>query len=263
MAISEFGSEFLHTRNLDTPSLARKRVLLVGCGAVGGYVAQALARLGAGAQGGELKLVDPEYLEADNVGRHWLGVSSLFLPKAHAVARELRRQFPESSFVAEAADIRDLPNPFQTDLIIDATGIEAISEMLNALHCQGKRREKVPVLYVWVLGNGAAVQGLWVDAPKYGCYRCLRQPKGSQYRQERFPTLKAPTVFRAAGCGQYRPYAVSAPMNASALATEFIVDWLGGNVSPRFRSVLRVRAPVRKQKDQDFDPLHGCAACSK
>lgn len=263
MAINEFGAEFLHTRNLDTPSLAGKRVLLVGCGAVGGYLAQALARLGAGARGGELKLVDPEPLEADNVGRHWLGMSSLFLPKANAIAAELSRQFPESRFLPEPGDIRELADPFKTDLIVDATGIEAISEALNALHCHRNRREKVPVLYVWVLGNGAAVQGLWVDSPEYGCYRCLRLPRGSQYRQERFPVLNEAPVFRAAGCGHYRPYAVSAPMNAAALATEFVVDWLGGDVSSRFRSVLREGADVRKQKNQNFASLRGCPACSK
>jgi len=263
MAIGEFGAEFLHTRNLDTPSVAGKRVLLVGCGAVGGYVAQALARLGAGARGGELKLVDPEPLEADNVGRHWLGMSSLFLHKANAIAAELSRQFPESRFVSEPGDVRELANPFKTDLIVDATGIEAISEVLNALHCRGNRRERVPLLYVWVLGNGAAVQGLWVDSTEYGCYRCLRLPRGSQYRQERFPVLNEAPVFRAAGCGHYRPYAVSAPMNAAALATEFVVDWLGGDVSPRFRSVLREGADVRKQKNQNFAPLTGCPACSK
>jgi hypothetical protein len=263
MAISEFGAEFLHSRNLESPSLAGKRVLLVGCGAVGGYIAQALARLGAGAQGGELRLVDPEPLEADNVGRHWLGMSSLFLSKSHAIAAELGRQFPESHFLPECVDVRELPHLFQTDLVVDATGIEAISELINALHGQRKHREKVPALYVWVLGNGEAVQALWVDVPEYGCYRCLRQPRGSQYRQDRFPVLNRAPTLRAAGCGHYRPYAVSAPMSAAALATELIVDWLGGNVSPRFRSVLRDGADVRKQKNQNFGPLNGCPACAK
>lgn len=263
MAISEFGAEFLHTRNLETPSLAGKRVLLVGCGAVGGYVAQALARLGAGAKGGELKLVDPEPLEPGNVGRHSLGMSSLFVNKAQATATELAHQFPESQFVPEGVDIRELSDVFRHELIIDATGIEAISELLNAMHCQNRRRDRVPILYVWVLGNGAAVQSLWVDSLKYACYRCLRLPRGTQYRQDRYPILKGRPVFRSSGCSQYRPYAVSAPMNAAALAAELVVDWLGGDVSPRFRSVLREGANVRRQRNLNPDRLNGCPACSK
>jgi len=51
----------------------------------------------------------------------------------------------------------------------------------------------------------------------------LRLPKGSQYRQDRLQFLNESTVFRAAGCGHYRPYAFSAPMNAAALATELVV----------------------------------------
>lgn len=262
MSISEFGSAYLHSRNLDTPSLAGKRVVQIGCGAIGGYLAQALAKMGAGACGGELKLVDPASLEAENVGRHWLGMSSIFLPKAIGVASELAEQFPESRFVPEEGDIRRSSDPFKADLVIDATGIEAVSEVLNSMHCRGTRR-RVPALYVWVAGNGAAVQGLWVDSPEHGCYRCLRVPKGARYREERFPVLNDAPRFRTAGCGHYLPYAVSAPMNAAALAIEFIVDWLAGDVSPRFRSALRIGADVRKQKNQNIPPVNACPACSR
>ena len=88
LSLSEFGTDFIYARNLGTSTLAAKRVTLIGNGSVGGYMAQALARLGAGALGGRLRLVDPETLAPENVGRHWLGMSSLFLPKSEAVAAE-------------------------------------------------------------------------------------------------------------------------------------------------------------------------------
>ena len=261
MTLTEFGTDFIHARNLKSPTLAGKRVHIVGCGAIGGYLAQSLARLGAGSLGGVLKIVDPEILEPDNVGRHWLGMSSLFLPKSQAVVAELSRQFPESKFVSEVMDVRETRGLFDADLIVDATGIEALSEALNASYCGRDRSKTAPILYVWVLGNGEAVQTLWVDSDKFGCYRCLRQPKGSQYRQERFPILTTEPTLVAGGCGEYRPYAVSAPMTAAALATDAIVDWLGGNPSPRLRISCREGAAVRHQKNLNMTPLRDCPAC--
>jgi hypothetical protein len=263
MTLMEFGTDFLHARNLDSPTLAGKRIYLVGCGAVGSYLAQSLARLGAGSLGGVLRLIDPEILEPDNVGRHWLGMSSLFLPKAQAIASQLNLQFPESTFLSEITDVRNVRGLFDANLVIDATGIEALSEVINATHCEKDRAKASPILHVWVLGNGEAVQGLWVDSAKFGCYRCLRLPKGSQYRQERFPVLTCEPIMRMAGCSEYRPYAVSAPMSAAVLATEFVVDWLTGDPSPRFRTYAREGSAVRKQKNQNFDPVRGCPACAR
>ncbi len=263
MTLMQVGADFLHARNLNVPTLAGKKIQLIGCGSVGSYLAQALARLGAGAHGGMLRLADPQIVETDNVGRHWLGMSSLFLPKALAVAAELQKQFPSSQFSSQVVDARDVRGLFDADLIVDATGIEPLSEVINALHCERDRTKAAPVLHVWVAGNGDAVQGLWVDSPKFGCYRCLRLPRGSQYRQERFPVLTREPELRRVGCSEYRPYAVSAPMNAAALATEFVVDWLSGNPSPRFRTHAREGADTRKQKNQDFEPLTSCPACDQ
>jgi hypothetical protein len=262
MVLSQFGSDFIHARNLNLPTLAGKRVTLIGCGSVGGYLAQALARLGAGSDGGKLRLIDPQDIEAENVGRHWVGMSSLCLPKAEAVARELRNHFPMSKFVPEMADVRDVERLFEADLVIDACGIEALSEFVNAIHCEREKTRAVPVLHVWVVGNGDAVQGLWVDDSRHGCYRCLRLPLGERYRQERFPVANKEPERRRLGCGDYLPYAVSAPMNAAALATEFVVDWLKGNPRPRFRLQTREGADVRKHKNQDIERLKDCPACN-
>jgi hypothetical protein len=262
LTLMQVGADFLHARNLNVPTLAGKNVQLIGCGSVGSYLAQALARLGAGAHGGVLRIVDPQLVEAENVGRHWLGLSSLFLPKAQAVVAELEKQFPSSQFTYLVRDVREVRGLYNADLIVDATGIEPLSEVINALHCERNRAKAAPVLHVWVAGNGDAVQGLWVDSPEYGCYRCLRLPRGSRYRDERFPVLTREPEMRRVGCGDYRPYAVSAPMNAAALASEFVMDWLSGNPSPRFRTLAREGTETRKQKNRDFEPLTGCPACN-
>jgi hypothetical protein len=100
-----------------------------------------------------------------------------------------------------------------------------------------------------------------VDDSRHGCYRCLRLPRGAHYRQERFPVITREPERRRAGCSDYLPYAVSAPMNAAALGTEFVVDWLKGSPKPRFRIQAREGAETRKQKNQDIERLKDCPAC--
>jgi len=261
LSIMEVGAKFIHSRNLNHASLIDKRVTIVGCGAIGGYLAQAFARLGAGAGRGELRLIDPGILEPGNLGRHWLGMDALFAPKASAVARALRAQFPMSNFVECENDVGEVANLFDADLIIDATGIEAISEMINAKHMH-LTADRPPVLYTWVLGNGECVEGLWVDAARFGCYRCLRQPDGSNYRAERFPVLREPPRTSRVGCQAVTPYAVVSPMAAAALATEFVIDWLKGSASPRLRHRFQPNAEVHHPKDQDMSRVAQCPACT-
>lgn len=70
LLLTPIGSQFIHSRNLTHASLFDKRITLVGCGAIGGYLAQALAKLGAGAGRGQLRLIDCGVFEPGNLGRH-------------------------------------------------------------------------------------------------------------------------------------------------------------------------------------------------
>ena len=262
LAVIDVSPAFLHSRNLIFPDLRGKHITLIGCGAIGGYLAQALARLGAGSgSGAQLSLIDCGSLESENIGRHCLGMNSLFQPKARALAEQLRQHFPEINVKPVIAEVQTTPSLFAADLVIDATGNEAVSEMLNAYH-RSARKAVPPFLYTWIRGNGECVQALWVDSKKFGCYRCLRLPRGSQYRQERFPVLKHEPKVGFVGCHSFTPYAVSAPLQAASLATDMIIDWTKGNPSPRFRTRAIEGADLIRIKNQDVAPIDECPACS-
>ena len=262
LGITDISPRFVHNRNLAFPDLYDKRVAMIGCGAIGGYLAQSLVRLGVGTgKRGRLLLVDDDLLEPDNLGRHYLGYSSLFKHKAIALCDELKRQFPLCQITAKTENVRPISDRlFDVDLLIDATGEEAVSEMLNEFHIL-KRPKAPPMLYVWIKGNGEAVQALWVDIAKYGCFRCLRIPDPNRYREERFKLLNAEPERRFLGCRAFTPYAVSSPINAAGLATDVIIDWLKGDPSPRFRTRSIENADVRQVRNQNMSPLDGCPAC--
>jgi len=260
LAITEFGPDFVHSRNLTFTDLKDKRIAVLGCGAIGSHVAPGLIRLGAGTGKGRLDLVDPEHMNPENLGRHVLGYPSLFRLKAEALADELQRQFPFSAVRARARNARDLADLFDADLVIDATGEEAVSEMINAMRLD--RGTKVPVLHVRIRGNGECVQTFWAQGRELGCFRCLVQADHKNYREERYPVLKDQPKRRQLGCAGFTPYAVSAPMSAAALCLEVVVGWLEtGRASPRFRTRSTSNANVYAVKDQDVKRLPACPAC--
>jgi molybdopterin/thiamine biosynthesis adenylyltransferase len=259
LKLDEVGATYIHSRNLEFSSLAGLRVRLIGCGAIGGYLAASLARLGAGTgDRGEFSLYDPGDLEPDNLGRHVLGFRALFRNKAEALRDELISQFPYINVTAYPAEQSYTDKFFATDLVIDATGNEAHNEKLNAYHVQ---RRLCPVLYVRIRGNGECVQTLLSDTRRYACFRCLRHGEGSDYRTERFPVLKRLPTTRFRGCASFTPYAVSSALSAAALATDVVIDWKTGRNTPRFRTRRIENADLRQFPNQDLLPIKQCPAC--
>jgi hypothetical protein len=255
----DVGVTHVLQRNLTFRTLAGRRVVLIGCGAIGGFIAPALVRLGAGVgQGGKFELYDSDTFQADNLGRHRLGYESLFENKAIALRRVMIDEFPHAAI--EAIDTAfPIDRLTDGDLIINATGEEAFSESLNASHIESGRQP--PIVHVWVKGNGECVQALWCDDQGGACFRCLRLSDEHRYREERFPVLKQTPERRFVGCHAFTPFAVGASMNAAALCMDMVADWLQGNVSPRFRSRATERADVRKVKNADISRLANCPAC--
>jgi len=259
LSVEEIGSDFVHSRNLTYPTLKDRKVTLIGCGAIGGYLAQALAKLGAGTGAGELVLVDYDLIGAENVGRHLLGFESFRVPKTQALQRVLQAQFPASRVTAYVRATHPLTD-LQGDLVIEATGEEAVSEALNYHRLNLPVAARPPLLHVWLLGNGQCVQSLWQDVSKFACFRCLR--RNDPARTPRFDVLRDQDEVRILGCHAFTPYAVSSPMSAAALAVDCIIDWLkAGDASPRFRTRATENHALRSLKNQNLEPLTGCPAC--
>lgn len=260
--ITDISPSFVHSRNLNFPDLRDKRITVIGCGAIGSYVAQSLVRLGAGLGRGILTLVDHDTLQPENLGRHVLGYPALFKLKAHALREELLRQFPLSRIEGVAKSVVEYQSLFTADLLIDATGEESVSELLNGWRLD--RKTEMPILHVWIKGNGECVQSLWADRSGAGCFRCLKSTDEHSYRQDRFPVLNGAPQKHLIGCHAFTPYAVSSPMQAAALATDIVIDWMKiGDPSPRFRTRSIENADIRRIKNQNISRLQNCPACSQ
>jgi hypothetical protein len=87
----------VHSRDAaSAASLADKHVVLVGVGSLGSQVATQLARAGVG----HLTLIDPDILNAENLGRHVLGIDDLGRYKVDAMRDRLMRDVPTVAVAA-------------------------------------------------------------------------------------------------------------------------------------------------------------------
>lgn len=85
-------------------ALRRKRVLVVGCGGLGGHLIDMLARIGIGA----MRVVDGDVFEPSNLNRQLLSeVSTLELSKAKAAAARVNRVNPEVEVEAVAEEMTE------------------------------------------------------------------------------------------------------------------------------------------------------------
>ncbi len=113
-------------------ALRGKKLLIAGCGGLGGYLAEYLLRLGVG----EIVAADPERFERSNLNRQLLCTEeSLGRFKAEAAARRAALIAPESRFFGHICrlDERTLPGLLRgCDAALDALDDPASRKLLKA-----------------------------------------------------------------------------------------------------------------------------------
>lgn len=259
MTTVRIDDDYASQRNTpDKTTLAGKRIALIGCGTIGGFLAELLVKAGAGLDRGELLLVDHDILMPQNVGRHRLGINYALKNKATSLKTEL-------TLGAPTANLRDLPVKVQEaelgrlDLLIDATGEESLSSQLTRhLSDSGKF---VPSLTTWVEGPGVAVRALLRDSQDQGCIRCMCKAHGEQ----RFPVVQGamPDELAGHGCESlYVPFPATVSIQAACLAADMVSDWLAGTPAPRLRTALTRRGFINATEDTDVPRRENCPACS-
>jgi hypothetical protein len=266
--VTDISPSFIHGRNqIDSRTLAGKRISVVGCGTVGGYLATFLARLGAGFGDGILRLYDPQDLAAENLGRHVLSMRDLFRNKAIAVRDLILSEFPYLNVIASKSDATEAGDLFDADLVIDASGSSAIASILNAENVRRlKAKQRSAVLHVWVEGRGDAARSLLVDSLGHMCFECQYLRPTDQPIRDRFPLVEDDrhTGRTYPGdCSSYMPFAVSAATAAAGLALDAARDWASSAPGARFRSHRLNKVSTQSRKDSSPEPLPSCPACRR
>jgi hypothetical protein len=126
LPVTRVDGAWVHGRDhpSDYTAVKGRSVAIVGCGAIGAALAMLLAKAGVG----ELLLIDGDELTVANISRHPLGLGSVGLNKATALAATLRRQLPHLTFEGlssrfEGLSQRQLSKLSNMDMIV-AAGID-------------------------------------------------------------------------------------------------------------------------------------------
>jgi adenylyltransferase/sulfurtransferase len=222
--------------------LLASNVAIVGCGALGSFQAEALARAGVG----RLTLLDRDYVEPSNLQRQWLfdeADAAEALPKAVAAERSLARI---NSGVRVSGVVADLsPSNIEellaeSALILDGTDNFETRYLINDYSVS----RGTPWIY------GAAVGSYGVTMPvlpgQSACFRCLypEPPGGSQ------PTCETAGVLNS----------ITAAIGAIQVADA--LKWLAtGSLEPRLTTLDLWNGGMRQIPLPDRDPE--CPACGR
>jgi len=156
MRVLEDRAEVTHRRDENTPArfLAGKRVLILGCGALGAPIAESVVRAGAAS----LKVVDNGLVTPGLLVRQPYSDADIGVPKAEALSARLsriRRGLSVEFAIANAIDeIADSSSVVRYDLIIDATADAGVRSAIERAR-EGDAMGEWPDLLTVLIGHHA------------------------------------------------------------------------------------------------------------
>ncbi|WP_240222528.1 ThiF family adenylyltransferase [Rheinheimera hassiensis] len=189
----------IHSRNnsVDLGHVATKKIVMVGAGTLGSFVALQLAKFGIQ----RLTIIDPDKLSDANLGRHVLGIPELGQNKAEAMRSYLLRNMPCEKVNAVPTYLQfalyDKPSMLDdADVVVITTADWDSEKYLWELKSQGATWELVqawtePQAYI-----GHAI----VSDSKMNDGRYLFEP-GGRFKQ-RLSDWKKGGVIPLPGCGE-------------------------------------------------------------
>ena len=176
--------------------LQRGRVLIVGCGALGGTIADLLVRAGVGKDNGQITLLDPDVVQLSNIHRQVL------FTEDDARQSRLKVEAARDALLKadQAANIEILPTRFEKhnmslvadcDVLVDATDNFPTRFLMNQAAVQYRK----PFVTAGV--TGASGQTMTILPGETACLECFLR-RDESYPRDVFPVLgPLPTILGA------------------------------------------------------------------
>ena len=236
--VDRLDRSFIMPRSGGDETLHTKKVAIIGCGSIGGFLALELARSGIG----QFCLIDPEILAAENVYRHVLGKKSLRQKKVTAMKEYMEEMVPYLGVEDMCERIEDAVDngsfkSSQFDIIAVALGSPPLELYLNRLAAETDSSYPA-IVFIWVeaYGIGGHIQVSNNDANEeiaQGCLECLYTPltgdSAELHCRASFAEVGQEFGRNISGCsGLFTPYGSITAVRAATCATEVIINLLKG-----------------------------------
>lgn len=242
VAIERLDKKYLLERGGANFTLSSKRILLIGCGAIGSQVALELAK--AGVQ--DLTLVDHDNISLDNVHRHVIGFDQACLqqPKILALKHKIETDFRHISVDAQEGKVQHLIEDGKLDwkkfdLVICATGDPNTELRLNRQVQSTKNTP--PVMFTWVesLGLGGHILLSNTNRRK-GCLNCLytsgeNDEAASDFNRASFAAKGQSFAKSIGGCHtRFTPFSSLDATRTALECVRIAIDTLNSTYSENF-----------------------------
>lgn len=255
--VTRIDKKFLMGR-VDNNDMQNKKILLIGCGSIGGYIADSLSKAGIE----NIMLVDDDMLKEENIFRHLLGMQYVSMYKCVALAEYLKRNIPDIKVQTHVKDIQSAVKDEEIDLneydiIISAVGNHNVNLWLNRYVI--KNEINVPIIYAWNEVYGIGNHVAYIDRSKYGCYQCFfaRDDETDELYDRNSYCLQGQVVVSAdASCGtSYIPYGATVSQKTALMCVELL--------SKVFRGDLEENIIISSKGDKDYFESRGLEVSNK
>lgn len=254
LIIHRADKKYLMSRTAEKDLDNNKYILVIGCGSIGGYLINELAK-----QGYEnLTIVDSDILSNENIFRHILGLEYVLKNKSDALKEYICKNIPEMNIQSINEKIEDVLlydeiNLNKFDLIISTTGNHNVNRWLNTYVCNHKLY--VPIIYAWNEVCGIGNHVAYFKYGNVGCYECLfgrNDDTGELYDKTSYCKFGQKITKTVYGCDKsFVPYGNMISLKTVLICMDIIKDILKGKTLDNF--ILSVKGNYEYFKEQGFE----------
>lgn len=265
--INRIDREYLLQRCGAETTLSGKKILLLGCGSIGGYLANNLCQLGIES----LDLLDVDWFAVENVHRHFLGFDAIKKgprDKALLLKERLEEMYPYVDI--DSLDYKDRSAEFfiskndrlkNYDLVVSALGEPTVNLKINRILYE--QNINVPFVCCFNEPYGIGGHAIATNIDNNSCLRCMYtdviSPELVQFKAS---YVKAGQNFRKniSGCGSaFVPYSCLDSQQTAIVTARLVADILKNKeVSNCMRSWIGTSEDLEEEgfEVSDFYRLH-------
>ncbi|MCU7368979.1 ThiF family adenylyltransferase [Pantoea stewartii] len=255
LSVRSVSRQEIHQRNRIAPlDLENKKILIIGCGTIGGFTVQLLAKVGSGrGKMGKLTLFDGDFLSPHNLSRHALPATYIGWNKSEALREYIIRD------ALGHLNIHAVPHRFEMkaenirgyDIVIDATGHAPTGKMLSHLVRSLPRR---PPFLIHGYNDAYGMASVVMIDDGKACYGCTQQ-------LTLLSESNKPSSAHRNSCGSvFTPYDASVSTITAALIHEAVLNTL--NEKLPWTYAQHSTGKVIHHRRRKLEKYGGCSVCS-